>query len=112
MFVDLSAYFDYRIERSHRVLENHRYFLTPDVGHFAHRKIEQIFTEKVDVSGSVNIVSEVQAHDGSRQDGLAATTFANDSHCLTRLQGKAHSIDRPEATCADCEVGAEVVNGQ
>ena len=65
MFVHLSANFDYGVERSHWVLENHCYFLTPEVSHFAHRKIKQVFAEKVDVSGRVDVVSEVQPHDGA-----------------------------------------------
>ena len=84
----------HRVQRHHRVLEDHGDAVAPQIAHFFFGKLRQIAPLKQDgpagdAPGWVN-----QANDGKPRDGFAGTGFANKPHHLAAADGKGNAIHR------------------
>src|SRR5215472_12963813 len=102
---DLSADGEHRIERRHRLLEDHRDVVAAYRAHLAFVELEQIAAIELDRAGddpAGRIGNE--PHHGERRHTLAAAGFTDDRHRLAPTQGKREVVDRFD----DPESGKEV----
>jgi hypothetical protein len=92
---DLSADGEHRIERRHRLLENHRDVVAADRAHLRFVEPEQIAAPieldrtADDPAGRIGN----EPHHGKRRHTLAAAGFTDDPHCVARTQRKREVVD-------------------
>jgi hypothetical protein len=80
---DLVADGEYRIERAHRLLEDHRNPPATDRAHFAPTAGSKVRPVEPDRSIDAGQIIRQQAQDRQPGDGLAAAAFADDADALT-----------------------------
>ena len=87
-FGQLLADREKRIERGHRILENHRDPIAADVGQFVLRQFQQIATLKP-CGSAENLCRRhrQQAEHRQARHAFARTAFANDAKRFARLDG-------------------------
>ncbi len=90
---DLAVHGEYRVEGSHRVLEDHRDPVSPNAAHFLIAHFEDIVALEDDLAVD-NLAGGRgdQAHEGERGDRLAAAGLADDAERFTRVQVKRDTI--------------------
>jgi hypothetical protein len=83
-----------RVERGHRLLEDHRDVVAADALHLAFAELEQVPALEADrtADDAAGRVGD-QAQDGKRRHALAAARFAHDAQGLAALQCVGHAVD-------------------
>ena len=107
--VDLVAAAHDRIQRRHRLLEDHRH---PRAAQFAQPGLvggQQILPGEADVAAGGGETLRQQAHDRVRDDALARARFADEAHDLAAVHGQVDAIhgaahDRRRGGSATVEV--------
>src|SRR5215218_1222752 len=99
-----------RVQRAHRVLEDHADLLAPDVEHglLAHRHD----VAAVELDGATDDARRrvgQQAHDRERRQRLAAARFAHQRHRLAGADLERQAVDRLHLTAAREQRGAEIL---
>ena len=98
---DLLADRETRVERGHRLLENHREAVAAQVAQSLVGYLKQVETVETDRSGDLGRMFRQQAHDGQRSYALAAAGFAD--------QPQRRAIGHAEVDAVDGMRGAAVV---
>src|SRR5690606_19440694 len=83
-FGNLKADSQHRIERRHRLLEDHRHFVAADTAHLRLRERQKLFPRKLDRALDLALSLWRQPHDGKGRHALARTGLAHYSHSLLR----------------------------
>src|ERR1700759_4606883 len=79
---DLLADREHRIERAHRLLEDHADAPAADPAHLARADLQEIAAVEQDLAGHAALGPRQEAQDGEAGDGLAAARFADDAQPL------------------------------
>ena len=110
---DLPAHREQRIERGHRLLEDHRDVVAADVLHLALGQVEQIGALEADgaVDDAPGRVGD-EPQDGQRGDALAAAGLADHAQRLAAAQAVGNAIDRPHDAGGREEMRVEIVDLQ
>ena len=102
-FADLAAHRHQRVERGHRLLEDHRNVIAADLLHLRFGEIQQIGALETDRAAdgpSRRVGNEAQY--GQRSDALAAAALADDAQSLAAAHRVGHPVDRAH-NAAWCE---------
>ena len=100
-----------RVQRGHRVLEDHRDLVAADVLHLAFRKLRQVLAVEEHLAAhDPRRRLRDEAHDRERSDRLPATGLADNAERLPLLQREADAVDRLHDALTREEVGLEVVD--
>ena len=112
-FRDLLADGHDRIERSHRLLEDHRDVLAAYPLHLLLGEAEEIDAVELDAAAG-DAAGRIghQPHERERGDGLAAAGFTDNGESFPGLDGKAHCVDRLEDSLSGVEDCAQAVDGE
>ena len=109
---DLRADRQHRIERRHRLLEDHGDAVAADRGH---RALVEAARDRGPRSGwrraSPGPVLQ-EAHDGQCGDALAAAALAHQRHRLVGVDGEAHAVDDRRRVAGRPEGDGEILNFQ
>jgi hypothetical protein len=100
-----------RIERGHRLLEDHRHLAAAQAAALVGRKAEDVAAFEEDRIG-LDLAGRArhQAHDGERGDALAAAGFADQADGAATPDGEVDAVDRAEEAAVGVEVGAETAD--
>src|SRR5438067_8959997 len=110
-FGDLLAYRECRIERGHRLLEDHRELVAAEASQARGRKLQEIFAlEQHLAAGDAAGRLRHEAHDRERGDALAAARLADDAERAAALEAKVDAVDRAHLTLLTVERGAQPAN--
>jgi hypothetical protein len=82
------------VERSHRLLENHRYFVSPYRLHYIFRNRKKLFPPKQDLTTCHHARGRNKAHNGKGAHAFAASGLADNSQHLSFGHLKADRINR------------------
>ena len=107
-FGDLFANGERRIERSHRLLEDHRQTITSKLAHLGRRNLREIDTLEAYLSADSPRGRGDEAHDRQRGHALAAAGFADDGERAAGVEREADAVDRRELAGFDCERRPEI----
>src|SRR6185312_5801284 len=94
---DLVADPDHRVERGHRLLEDHGDAIAANLAHLRFIETEQVgaFEHDLAADDTAGRIGH-QAHDRQRADALAAAGFADDRQCLAALDVEGDVVDGTE----------------
>ena len=113
-FAQLKADAEDRIERTHRLLENHRDFLAAQVAQFALRQIEQIApaVNHFAAGKDAGILLRQEPQNRQRRHRLAAAGFADQGHGAVDGDIEADVLDRFEGRVpVNAKVDLQVADG-
>ena len=112
-FRDLLANGEHRIERCHRLLEDHRDLLAANLPHLFGREVQQVDAVIADLArdDAARRLAD-QPHDAERGDALAAAGFADDTKRFAGVDMKAHAIDGANHTPIGQELRLKVPHVQ
>ena len=99
-----------RVERRHRVLEDHRDLPAAHVLELALGQMHEVAALERDRAARDARGLREQAHDRERRHRLAAAGLADDAERLALLDGEADAVDGVHVAAARLEVRAEVVD--
>src|SRR4029077_9175550 len=112
-FSDLFTDGEYRIERGHRLLEDHRDLLAAGLSHRFGRDVEQVDAAITNLArGDVARRLADQPHDAERGDAFAAAGFADHAERFARVDVKAYAIDGADHTPIGQEVRRKIPHVQ
>src|SRR5882762_2627613 len=113
---DLIAHGEHRIERRHRLLEDHRDLVATDGPQLAGLEGQQVAPFELDEAPGADMAGGLgdETENGERRDGLAASRLAHDAQRLTRLhlEGDAVHGSRGAAAVLGDEVGLEIADAE
>ena len=104
---DLVADGEHRVERRHRLLEDHGHGVAADVAHLVVRELQQVAAIEQDLAGHGAPRSFDEAHRRHRRDALAAARFADHPQRLTVPDLEADPVDGLDDAVLGEEVGLE-----
>src|SRR5262245_57851739 len=85
---------EHRIERSLRILQDHRNTPAPDLAHLALRAGQDIFSAETNLAAQRACAAfRQQTHDGQRGQAFAAARLADEAQNLAASKVEAHAID-------------------
>src|SRR5262249_44658204 len=90
---DLVANGERRIERGHRLLEDHGEPRATQVAQLARRDLEQVAAFEMNLAAHFGILRRQQAHDGERRHALAAARLAYQSQGAAALEREVDAVD-------------------
>ena len=93
-----------RVERSHRLLEDHREPRTAQVAEQMWIEVQQIAPLEQDPPADLRILRRQQAHDGQRRDALAAARLAHQTESPALAQRQVDAVDGVDDTIVGGEV--------
>ena len=98
-----------RIQRGHRVLQDHRDPRAAELAHLLGALGEQALAVEDDVAPD-DLAAGLGHQSQDRQAGhrLAGARFADDPECLAALDGERRAVDRFHDTAARIDVGPEI----
>ena len=105
---DLIAHRVARIERGHRILEDHGNVLADDLAALPGRQLQQRLAVEVKRVGGDACLCVEQTHDGHHRDRFARPRFAHDAQHLARVHRQAHAFNRMEATLCGAECNGQI----
>ena len=109
-FRDLVTHGKRRVERAHRLLEDHRDAVAAQRAQLRRWQFEQIHPVEQDRSaGDSSRRPRHQAHDRERTDALAAARFANDAQRAPGVEREADAVHGMKFTAFNGEMGPEIV---
>jgi hypothetical protein len=82
-----------RVQRRHRVLEDHRDVVSPDVSQALLRHRQEVLALEECLAARHGVAARVEAHDRQARDALPAARFAHDSERLALLDLEVHAVD-------------------
>ena len=110
---DLLADRQHRIERCHRLLENHGDVAAPERGHLRFRDFRQVAAlEQHAAAGDARGDRMQEAHHGERGDGLARARLSDDRHHFAAAHVKGYALDRAHGAARGHELDLEIANGE
>ena len=98
---------EHRIERAHRLLEDHADPPSPNGPHCGFGQLQQIAPLEPDLPGRAERSHRQQAENGEASDGLAAAALADYPDALARRYGEADVLGDAQASADaqfDCEM--------
>ena len=100
-----------RIERGHRLLEDHGDVAPAHRAHVVVGELEQVATLEQDAAGGdAGRVPGQQPHDGERGHRLAAAGFADDGHDLAAVDVVGDAVDRAHRAARGLEADVQVLH--
>src|SRR5260221_1695808 len=110
---DLEADGEHRVERGHRLLEDHRDAVAADLAHLLLVEPDEIAPGEADMpGGDPPARRRHQPHDGEGGDALAAAGFADDRQRLVALHGEADVAHRRVPEAAGAKRRHEILDGE
>ena len=107
---DLMADRVHRVERRHRLLEDHADAVAAQAAIIRIREPRELASFQLDAAGDERAVRQ-QSHQRQRRDRLAAAGFADEPERLAALQRKADAAHGLRRAAAGVEANAEIVDG-
>src|SRR5215471_10550594 len=104
---DLSADREDRVERGHRLLEDHRYLWATQVAERAPIQPHHVLAGDGNRSRDVRNVSWEQPHHGAQRDTLARARFADDAEHFAGVEREVDAVDRTDRTLATDKANRE-----
>ena len=101
-----------RIQRAHRILEDHRDLLAADVAQLVVVESVELASAIVDRAGDPGVGRAGEPGQGLRGNAFAATGFADDRQHLACRQLERDAVDRLHHTVFGGEADPEVVDRQ
>src|SRR5262245_41324946 len=97
-----------RIERRHRLLEDHRDLLAADLPHLRRRQVQEVpaVVEDLTLDDAAGRLGD-QPHDAERRHALAAARLAHHAERLAGLDVEVDAVDRANHALVGEEVGLE-----
>src|SRR5947209_11749174 len=110
---DLPANRHHRVERRHRLLEDHRDVVAAHAAHLALVELQQVAVAEHDAA-SDDAAGRIghKPHDRQRGHALAAAGFADDREHLARCDIEGDAIDRFDQAASGEEHGAQIVHAE
>ena len=106
---DLRADGQHRVQRHHRVLEDHRDLLAADFSQFGGGETDEFAPFQLDRGACFDAAGRIdQADDREAGDALARAGFADEAHHLAALQREGDAVDRLHHAGAGVEIGRKV----
>ena len=100
-----------RIERGHRLLEDHGDVASAHRAHLVVGEIEQVAPLEQDAArGNAGGVLGQQPHDGERGNRLAAAGFADDGHDLAAVDAVGNAVDRADGAARGLEADVQILH--
>src|SRR3954466_1488612 len=84
------------IQRSHRVLKDHRYVVAAGRAHLGIRELQQILSIEKNLARDDLSGWRYQSHDRQRRDRFTAAAFTDQSQQFSGIEIKTHPIDRAD----------------
>ena len=110
-FRDLIADGEHRVERGHRLLEDHRQLVAAQIAQASCRQLQQILAlEQHLTAGDAPGRLRHEAHDRERGDALAAARFADDAERAAALEAEVDAVHRAHFALFTVERRAEPAN--
>ena len=109
-FSDLLSNREDRIQRSHRVLKDHRDIIATNRAHFSVGKFQQVPAIKNNFPACNPARRRYQTHDRKRSHRLATTAFAHQAKELATIEVKADVINRAHKAGTGSEMRSQVLN--
>ncbi len=103
---------DDRVERRHRVLEDHGHLGAPQRLLLLGGLADQFFARVLHRSGRVRVARRVEPHDRPRQHRLARTRLADHAQRAAACERERHAVDGSNRTGRNVEVCLQVVDDQ
>ena len=107
---DLPADVQHRVERGHRLLEDHADLVAADVPHLRLREGQQVLALEADRPGDLARRLRDEPQDGHGGHGLAAAALAHDGQRLAGRDLEGHAIDRAVDPVRRAEMGLQVLD--
>src|ERR1019366_3517284 len=107
---DLTANRQHRVQRRHRLLEDHRDAIAADPPHRLFRQVQKIGASIAHRAGVAARRSRHEAHDRQSSHALAAARFADDAERLAGGKLPRHAVDRAHGAGDSVERGAQAVD--
>ncbi len=111
-FGNLVADGEDRIERGHRLLEDHADRAAADLAHFGFACGKQILAVEQDPALGARASRRQEPHGGKRRDAFAGAAFTHDRHRLTGIDGQADVADDGLPSFRRLEGGRQVFDRQ
>src|SRR4029450_5465469 len=108
--INLIADLVVRVERGHRVLEDHRDLLAPDRAHLVGRERQQILALEDDLAVDHGLFAVNETHHREERDALAGSGLAHHAKGLARQQRERHAVDGFHQSVVGREVDGEVLD--
>ena len=99
-----------RVERGHRLLEDHRDVAAADLAHLFRRERQQIAAVERDAALRHPPGLGEQAHDGERGDRLAAAGLADEGDDLAAINRIGDAVDGPNGAARGLEPDMQVAH--
>ena len=107
---DLGTDLVHRVQRRHRVLEDHRDVVAADLAQSRRRGLQQVLAAEERPPLAGRRLLGVQAHDRQAGDALARARLADDAERLALADRERDAVDRLDDAVVRLEVGLEVVD--
>ena len=98
----------HRVERGHRLLEDHRDVAAAPLAHLLLGEVEQVLPLEQDLALGDAAGFGEQAHDRERGDRLAAAGLAHDGDDLAPVDGVGNAFDRANGAARGFEVDVQI----
>ena len=99
-----------RIQRGHRILEDHRHLGAPDLLAILQAHGGELGSLEEHRALADHVATGEQTHDRTRKDRLAAARLAHDAQPLAVLKRERHTVDGTHHTTGRDEVGSKIVD--
>ena len=99
-----------RVERRHRVLEDHRDLVAAHLAQTARRGLQEILAAEQHLAARGRELGVVQSHHREARDALARPRLAHDAEHLARLDREADAVDGPNDAVVRLELGPQVAD--
>jgi hypothetical protein len=109
---DLQPDGEQRVERGHRLLEDHRDVAAANLAHLFVVEIEQALAVERDLAAGAPGEPRQQPHDRERRDRLAGAGFADDGDDLAAADLEAQALDRTHGAARRLEMDVQVFDLQ
>ena len=99
-----------RVQRGHRILEDHRDLLPPQLAQAILARGEQVLAVEHRLAARGRVARVVQAHDRERRDALAAPGLADDPERLVSVDRERDAVHRLDDAVVGLEARAQVAD--
>ena len=107
---ELAGDAQHRVERGHRVLEDHRHAAAAQVAHLLRVGAEDVAALEADLAADDAARLLEKPHQRKRGDALAGARFADDAERLAGRDREADAVDRAHHALVGEELGLEVAD--
>jgi hypothetical protein len=97
-----------RIERGHRLLEDHGEPRTAQVAQLGRRDLQEVAALELDLAADRRVLRRQQPHDGERGHALAASRLADQAERAAALQGKVDAVDGTDGAVVGRETDGQL----